>query len=46
MLEAILGPRKTSDGSTDEKPEVHKPWVHTLANNKKKWKEQAAKGKG
>lgn len=44
MLEAILGPLKAAEASSETKVSITKPWVQSLAHNKKKWKEQAAKG--
>lgn len=44
MLEAILGPIKAAEAGSEGRPAIHKPWIKSLAVNKKKWKEQAAKG--
>ncbi|KAK6623054.1 Calcium/calmodulin-dependent 3',5'-cyclic nucleotide phosphodiesterase 1C [Polyplax serrata] len=44
MLEAILGPQKSTDEAVSEdRPEVAKPWTEMLIINKKKWREQAIK---
>jgi len=45
MLETILGPQQPLEtGTTDTKRPLTKPWISSLAENKRIWKEQAAKG--
>lgn len=45
MLECILGPLQVPEPGTEVKRPLTKPWIQSLADNKKVWKEQAAKGK-